>query len=522
MAVSMLDNFNIRKSSPNVERDMFQTIAEMAEYNENYLPQVFICTNVEDGCIYVFNKGNIVDPVTGKWRKFEGGTADLMNYYNKTEVNTLLENYVEKETGKGLSTNDYDDDEKAQVQQNKEDIATLNSDATVTGSVDSKVAQGVSDANTYTDEQIALLNVDEAIKCDAMPTYDSTTDKITYVKGGVSTTIDADAIWFYYEDNDQLMQSILIDGEWTTIVSAGGVNFSEYVSKTTDVVSTYTGEEVATNKVPDLAAMKALQTIVETEIDGKVSTSQGSINADKAVITDENGDITFVPLSTLGGSAENVSYDNTDFPALTDVDKALDSILAKLYYVDPQITAFTSTPSTLQYENGQVITGGVVFNWTYNKDMTSQTLTDCTLADETVRTATYANDISANKTFTLSCGDGENTASKAISFQFMNKVYWGVDTDKDTYDDAFILGLAGKKLATNAKGSYNFTAGTGQYCYFAIPTSMSIAVKVNGFDTDLDTVVASRSFTNASGYTTTYKILRLHQPSLGTLTAVVS
>ena len=52
--------------------------------------------------------------------------------------------------------------------------------------------------------------------------------------------------------------------------------------------------------------------------------------------------------------------------------------------------------------------------------------------------------------------------------------------------------------------------------------SMSISVKVNGFDTDLDTVVASRSFTNASGYTTTYKIVRLHQPSLGTLTAVVS
>lgn len=355
-----------------------------------------------------------------------------------------------------------------------------------------------------------------------MPTYDSTTDKITYVKGGVSHTIDADSIWFYYEDNDQLMQSIFIDGEFLTIVSAGGVNFSEYVSKTTDVVSTYTGEEVATNKVPDLAAMKALQTLIETEIDGKVSTSQGSTNANKAVITDENGDITLTPLSTLGNDAENVTYTNTDFPALTDVDKALDSILAKLYYVEPQITAFTSTPSTLQYENGAVITGGVVFNWTYNKDMTSQTLTDCTLADETVRTATYANDISANKTFTLTCGDGEKTATKSISFQFMNKVYWGVSADQDDYTDAWILGLSGSKLATSAKGSYNFTAGTGQYCYWAIPTGMSISVKVNGFDTDVDTVVASRSFTNVSGYTTTYKIVRLHQPSLGTLTAVVS
>ena len=522
MAVSMLDNFNIRKSTPNVERDMFQTIADMKEYNENYLPQVFIATCVEDGCIYIFNKGNLVDDTTGKWRKFEGGSADLINYYNKSEVNTLLADKVDKETGKGLSTNDYDDDEKGQVLQNKTDIATLNGDATVTGSVDSKVAQGVQDAKSYTDEQLALFNVDEAIKCDAMPTYDSTTNKITYVKGGVSTTIDADAIWFYYENSDKLMQSILLDGEWTTIVSAGSVNFNDYVSKTNDVVSDYTGEEVVTSKIPDLAAMKDLQTIVETKINGKVAITQGSTNANKAMVTDENGDVTLVPLSTLGGDAENVSYTNTDFPTYTDVDKALDAIFAKLYYVDPSITSFTSTPSTLTYENGAVITGGVVFNWTYNKDMTTQTLTDCTLADETVRTATYANDISANKTFTLNCGDGEKTASKSISFQFMNKVYWGVSADQDSYSDAWILGLSGSKLATNAKGSYNFTAGTGQYCYFALPTSMSISVKVNGFDTDLDTVVASKSFQNASGYTTTYKIVRLHQPSLGTLTAVVS
>lgn len=523
MAISILNGFDYGGQSYDFTRQGFATLEEMVNYPDYYLPPLYISLCEETGKAYQYNASNEVDPTLGKWRELSGGSgADLMNYYNKTETNTLLDDKVEKETGKGLSTNDYDDTEKAQVQQNKEDIATLNGDTTVTGSVDSKVAQGISDANTYTDEQIALLNVDEAIKCDAMPTYDSTTDKITYVKGGVSHTIDAGSIWFYYEDNNQLMQSILIDGEFLTIVSAGGVNFSEYVSKTTDVVSTYTGEEVVTNKVPDLAAMKALQTLIETEIEGKVSTSQGSTNANKAVITDENGDITLAPLSTLGNDAENVTYTNASEPTIENVKQALDDLYATINYVDPQITAFTSTPSTLQYENGAVITGGVVFNWTYNKDMTAQTLTDCTLADETVRTATYANDISANKTFTLSASDGENSVTKSISFQFMNKVYWGVSADQDNYTDAWILGLSGNKLATNAKGSYNFTAGTGQYCYFAIPTGWSLNVKVNGFDTELDTVVASRSFTNDSGYTTTYKILRLHQHSLGTLTAIVS
>lgn len=522
MAISMLDNFKIEKSAPNVKRDMFDTIADMKAFNENYLPQVFITTCVEDGCIYLFNKGNDIDETTGKWRKFEGGTADLINYYTKSQINALLEDKVDKETGKGLSTNDYDDDEKSQVNANKVAIALLNDGVLVEGSVSYKVAGGVTEAKNYTDEQIALLNVTDAIKCDEQPTYDSTEDEITYVKNGSSVTIPASSIWFYYEDNSQLMQSILIDGEWITIVSAGSVNFSDYVSKSLDVVSEYTGEEVVTNKIPDLAALQDLQLIVEDKLDEKVSVEQGSANADKVLGTDENGDVTLLPKSALGGDAENVSYTNTSFPALTDVDKALDNILSKLYYVDPQISSFTSTPSTLTYENGAVITGGVTFAWAYNKDMVEQTLTDCTLADETVRTATYANDISSNKTFTLSASDGEKSVTKSISFQFMNKVYWGVSAEPSSYDDAWILGLANSKLASNAKGSYNFTAGAGQYCYWAIPTGMSMSVKVNGFDTDLDTEVASRSFTNASGYTTTYKIVRLHQPSLGTLTAVVS
>ena len=101
MPVSMLDNFNIRKSSPNVERDMFATVEDMRAYNENYLPQVFIATCVEDGCLYIFNKSNEINPITGRWRKFEGGgdtsqkevlptasIAELGNIYQYTGATT--------------------------------------------------------------------------------------------------------------------------------------------------------------------------------------------------------------------------------------------------------------------------------------------------------------------------------------------------------------------------------------------------------------------------------------------------
>ena len=474
MAISFLDNLDIRKSTPNVKRDMFDTVADMKAYNENYLPQVFIATCVEDGCIYIFNKGNLVDDTTGKWRKFEGSAADLLNYYTKTETNTLLDDKVDKEVDKGLSTNDYTNEEKTKVQNATDAITILNGAVTVEGSVDYKI-----------NEAIASMDTKINMVVETLPAIADARDDVIYL---VLQTGSTDIYDLY----------MLVDD------GAGEKQFLKTGSTQIDLSGYATIE------------------YVDNGLATKLNIANGETNGDKIVATNEDGDIVFINKSTLGGDAENITYTNTDFPTYTDVDKALDAIFAKLYYVDPAITSFTSTPSTLTYENGAVVTGGVVFNWAYNKDMTTQTLTDCTLADETVRTATYESDISSNKTFTLSAGDGENSVSKSISFQFMNKVYWGVSADQDTYSDAWILGLSGSKLATNAKGSYNFTAGAGQYCYFAIPTSMSIAVKVNGFDTELDTVVANKSFQNASGYTTTYKILRLHQPSLGTLTAVVS
>lgn len=475
MAISILNGFDYGGQSYDFTRQGFATLEEMVNYPAYYLPPLYISLCEETGKAYQYNASNDIDPILGKWRELSGGsTADLMNYYNKTEVNTLLDDKVDKETGKGLSTNDYTNEEKTKVQDTADAVDILNSAVTVEGSVEYKIQEAIAAMDTKINMVVTEL-----------PDIADARDDVIYL---ILQTGETDVYDLY-------------------MVVENNLGVKQYLKTGSTQI--------------DLSGY-ALQEDVDDALAEKLDIDNGLTNANKAIVTDSSGNIIFVDKSTLGGDAENVSYTNTDFPTLTDVDKALDSILAKLYYIEPEISTFISVPSTTQYENGYTITGGVVFSWTYNKNMTSQTLTDCTLADETVRTATYANDISANKTFTLTCGDDENTASKSISFQFMNKVYWGVDTDKETYNDAFILGLSGSKLATSPKGNYNFTAGTGQYCYFAVPTSMTLNVKVNGFDTELDTVVASRSFTNASGYTTTYKIQRLHQPSLGTLTAVVS
>lgn len=76
MSVPVLDNFSYGGRKPNFERDEFATIALMAAYPESKLPTTFIATVDEDGEIYVYNKNNTVDPVTGKWRLWSPGGGD--------------------------------------------------------------------------------------------------------------------------------------------------------------------------------------------------------------------------------------------------------------------------------------------------------------------------------------------------------------------------------------------------------------------------------------------------------------
>ena len=231
--------------------------------------------------------------------------------------------------------------------------------------------------------------------------------------------------------------------------------------------------------------------------------------------------MTFSEPITLGGKAEVVAYTNDEYPDLTNVDLALDKILAKIYYENPKITSFSISPATTEYEIGTVIPANTItFSWAVNKDIKSQALTDCTVAIDD-RSATYGSELKNTKNFVLTVSDGENvvTANKKISF--LNKAYWGSSVEPDEYNSAFILGLVNNKLISSSKGDYTMSVGAGEYGYFAVPTTMKFTtIWVNGFQADVNEV-ATVSFTNASGYTSTYTILKTSQSALGSFTATV-
>ena len=79
-------------------------LPEIGEGNKIYLvPKTGTDNNNEyDEYIYINNK----------WETLGTITIDLSNYYDKNEINTLLNNKVDKVEGEGLSTNDFTTTEK--------------------------------------------------------------------------------------------------------------------------------------------------------------------------------------------------------------------------------------------------------------------------------------------------------------------------------------------------------------------------------------------------------------------------
>ena len=224
--------------------------------------------------------------------------------------------------------------------------------------------------------------------------------------------------------------------------------------------------------------------------------------------------------SGSSGTAEDTAYTNDNFPQYNNVDLALDALFNKVYYVKPTCS-LSATPSGGTFEMGTTISAPISFKWTINKDITSQTLTNCVLEDTSVRTAAYNTDITSDKTFTLSVSDGENSASSSVSYKFLNNIFWGSASVTEIYGSEFVSALSNKKLTNTVKGTYSFNIAEGEFGFWAIPSNMTIpSVWIGGFEVTLDDL-GIVSYTNAQGYTRDYKLYKTGKSGLGAISAEI-
>lgn len=251
---------------------------------------------------------------------------------------------------------------------------------------------------------------------------------------------------------------------------------------------------------------------------------EGKSTKNDILTVHKEDDTVYINLDNSGSfseaTAEGTAYANENFPQYGNVDLALDALFNKVYYIKPTCS-LSATPSDGIFEMGTTISAPITFNWSTNKNIIIQTLTDCTLENVSDRTAIYNNDITSDKTFTLTVSDGENFSSSSVSYKFLNNIFWGSASTTETYDSAFINALSNKKLASDIKGIYSFNITNDEYGFWAVPSDMAISsVWISGFEVTVDDL-GTVSYTNAQGYTRDYRLYKTGRASLGVISAEI-
>ena len=453
------ENFTYSGTSQNFERDSYATLAEMTAVKAKKMPSIFHATCEETGKLYIYNKTNPDDEILGKWREVGSGS---INGGNADTVNNHTVNSDVPENAVFTDTVYDDTDIRAELAEKADAAAIPN-----------KVSDLNNDSNYQTAEQVNNIVTTEIAKVvsDAPENLNTLKEMSDWIAG---------------HENDASAMNSAISNNKTSI------------------------ETLQTNV-----------SNINTSLDGKLNkTFIGDDVGNKVLSTDENGNVVLKDNDSNEGTAETTSYTNANYPDYTNVDLALNALFNKVYYVRPTCSLLVDKQGGT-FEMGTVISAPITFNWTTNKDIKSQTLTDCTLADASVRSATYNTDVSSDKIFTLTVSDDENSASSSVSYKFMNNVFWGSASIADTYDSAFINALPNKKLTASVNGTYSFNVAEGEFGFWAVPSNMTIStIWVNGFSADLD-YLGTVSYTNVKGYTTEYKLYKTSRPSLGVFSAEI-
>lgn len=211
--------------------------------------------------------------------------------------------------------------------------------------------------------------------------------------------------------------------------------------------------------------------------------------------------------------------------------ETLKTQVADLMYVPIAVESFTSSVNTV--EKGITVTE-TLLSWVLNK--IPERITIGSNEPTPVKTGSLKLEnleITKNHDLWIVATDERGTqASKKVTINFYNGVYYGVSAIPETYDSAFIiaLGKSGKKTLRSSKLSpFSVTAGEGEYIYYCLPKSMgACSFKVGGFDggfelvaTLEDTDDSANAYENEHGHREAYYIYRSTNAGLGATTVEV-
>lgn len=548
MAVPFASNIELLTKLPNFTRDMFNTKAEMKAFAEYNLPDVFITTCKEDGNIYVFNRNNTVDSVTGKWRSINasgsnsyngltdkpsidghelhsGCSADELGLYDKLSVDGLLDNKVDKVEGKDLSDNNFTNALKEKLD-GIEEGAKVNvqadwneTDDTKDSFVKNKPVLFSGDYNDLANKPVNLSDFNNDSKfvtdlADNLKNYYLKTE--TYTQSEIDSKIGAIAtlsmlivdelpeegstkiIYLVKKTGTSgYLQYIYTLGEWA-IIGDTDVDLTEYAkdSELSTVAKSgsykdLTDKPTIPENLSELTNDTNFVTINDTTPTADNPYSGQKVEALFANLTGTALEKEVISSVDLGGIKEG------DTLAIgTTLTEFVSKLLEK--YVAPVI-GISISPSTTTYEKGTTVSS-VTITATVTKKSEAiekvEFLVDGTVV-ETVTDGvsaggsfsyTYDTEFGTNKTFRVSTNDVDTKTSKYAdkTVSFILPYYYGV-VDADTV--SALTGLT-KDLSAKGTKTYSYTADN-QYCLIMYDSSYA----------DLKSIKDQNNFENISNFT---------------------
>jgi len=220
-------------------------------------------------------------------------------------------------------------------------------------------------------------------------------------------------------------------------------------------------------------------------------------------------------LFAMGGSSDAyaVSYTTALYPSIDNVGEALD----RIFYVAVGVTFFSGGSV---HEIGESV-ASVALTWGYNKDVTSQSISNgIGSLDPEDRAVTAFGPFTTNQTWALTASDGTTNTGASTSLSFARKRYWGASANESL--TASQIRALNQEFASNNDKAVTYDCSGGKYPFFCYPTSFGVlsAVTVGGlaFSDFSQNVI---SFQNASGHTENYYVTRFNGIQTGAAIAVV-
>lgn len=446
MAIKVNASFEYGLKDFSDVRQKFATIAEMAAYNENLIPNGFITFCEEDNANYQWLDMNDVDPTLNKWRKFTASADviddDLTESITKTYSISKIKELV-KAAGGGFVLADAlpdltDEAQRETVEMNK--IYLVPSTSGTTGN--------------EKDEYVCVhLESTPAVYREALVESDIDwvawkTEIEGYVTGG--GTLDDDFATYSAVNTTTTMNDATYT-EMVESINASDADYNSYVARVTAIEIT-----------PEVAESWAWEFI-------------GSLDGANVTITEE-----FIPNNPIGKIASGVSLQGKDIVKV---------VMDMLSVDEPTTISLSGSPSsatlnekgvaniadvaltaTIALGTGKIEDGTEIIFKKAGIAIDTQTYTAGTL------TYTYT-DIGANITedttysveVAYTMNDTPATATKSITYKFALPTFYGTSSTSTIADVTALT----KVVTSDNKQTISYTADNG-YLTFCIPDTKSI------------------------------------------------